>query len=163
MGKLVWRDQMAIGIKEIDDDHKALVAHVNEMEELLAAEPLDGSGIANCLLNLIRYTREHFEREERLMNRIDFPAYQEHREQHMRFSSSLYDLGQSFAASPTRKEATRVYDLLADWVVKHLVMADRDIVKHLTQRPHLLRWQPEVEESAPGEDEAFAVTAVGKA
>ncbi|MGB0696057.1 MAG: bacteriohemerythrin [Rhodospirillaceae bacterium] len=145
MGQIVWRDQMAVGIKEIDDDHKNLVHYINRAEELIEAAPFRKGHMAQVILDLIRYTRVHFEREERLMQRIIFPDAGAHQDSHARFAAELYDIGERYQANPTVDTAREVYDLMARWVIEHLVRADREIINHLQRRggANRISWRPE--------------------
>jgi hemerythrin-like metal-binding protein len=144
MGRIVWRDQMALGIREIDEDHRALVDLINRLDDLAAAKRLDEAQLADCLRNLIRYTRDHFEREERLMISARFPGFEKHRDSHQAFGNAILDQAERFVTTPNGTTARDIHGILADWVLQHVLQADRDIVPHLGPRLPInpVRWNP---------------------
>ncbi|WP_413203840.1 bacteriohemerythrin [Rhodospirillum sp. A1_3_36] len=144
MSRIVWRDQMSIGIREIDDDHRALLDLINQMGDLAQPETLDRAKMADCLLRLIRYTRDHFNREEQLMASVHFPGIAKHQKFHDTFAESILSQSQRFVDNPEAVTACSVHAILSDWVLRHVVGADRDIIPHLgTQIPvNTVQWTP---------------------
>jgi hemerythrin len=145
MSRIVWREQMGIGIREIDDDHRTLLEIINQMDDLAQSERLDRAEMAGCLLRLIRYTREHFDREERLMTSVRFPGFVQHQELHDTFAETILSQSQRFVDTPEMVTARSVHIILSDWVLRHVVGADRDIIPHLGARVpvNAVQWRPE--------------------
>jgi len=134
MARIVWRDRMAIGVAEIDDDHRRLVDYVNALEEAVNAVRFDARAVAACLQGLIAYAGRHFALEERLMQAVGFPHFAEHRRRHQEGHEELLRLQRAFEALPVKDTALQVYRFAANWLVKHVIMTDKEIAAYLPKR-----------------------------
>ncbi|HYH19122.1 MAG TPA: bacteriohemerythrin [Azospirillum sp.] len=134
MPRIVWRDRMAIGVVEIDDDHRRLVDYVNALEEAVNAVRFDQRAVAACLQGLVEYAGRHFAMEERLMRAIGFPHLTEHQRRHREGHQELLRLQRAFEALPVQDTGAQVYRFAANWLVKHVIMTDKEIAAHLPRR-----------------------------
>ncbi len=117
MEKPVWLPQMSLGVPAMDDAHKALV------EEFAYLSSAPDTEFCTCLFALIAGMERDFREEETLMEAIDFPALQSHREQHARVLGALHhvvpDVRQGDYAS-----ARVAIKLLPKWFEFHLSTMD---------------------------------------
>lgn len=127
MGHIVWRERMSVGIARIDEDHKAMVGYLNQLEMALSDPDYDERRVARILLYLVEYTKAHFDREEKLMLAIDFPDFDEHKKQHDKARRNLRDIGIRFMKTPTMEEGCRIQEFVADWLIRHIIMEDTRI------------------------------------
>ncbi len=71
---ILWRPQMSVGNALLDGDHRYLIALINTVE--LALKSADERGaLVTAPDQLVLYTKEHFDRDEKLMRAIRYPAY----------------------------------------------------------------------------------------
>ena len=80
-----WSADMEIDGGDIDRDHRQLIEYINRLHEYT----LDGQGreiVGEVLEQLLTYTEQHFEREERLMTSLGFPGVKEHHRKHQELS-----------------------------------------------------------------------------
>jgi hemerythrin-like metal-binding protein len=87
---------------------------------------MDGTGgllISNVLQELIRYVKEHFEDEEQLMMRHNFPELTGHRKEHNLFVSRLKDIHENFKDGD--ELSRNVLDFLQGWLVTHIKGTDQ--------------------------------------
>ena len=76
-----WSEELSVGVKAIDDQHKKLVELVNEMHE--AIQERRASEVTMGILDeLILYTKTHFQTEEALMDILDYEDFREHKALH---------------------------------------------------------------------------------
>lgn len=61
---LEWKEQLSVGNRLIDDDHKKLIELVNSVESALVRESLDE--MKTALEQLDEYAQYHFDREEKV-------------------------------------------------------------------------------------------------
>lgn len=117
MEKLVWSQHMSLGIPAMDLAHRVFV------EELarLASEPDSAFGAG--LFALIPMLEKDFREEEALMEAIDFPALQSHREQHARVLSALHHVAPEVMRGDY-VAARKAIELLPQWFVFHLATMD---------------------------------------
>ncbi|KJU82799.1 hemerythrin-like, metal-binding domain protein, partial [Candidatus Magnetobacterium bavaricum] len=63
---IVWNDNIGLGIREIDDQHKALIDIINNLFDAMSAKRANEI-LSGIFKELIDYTRYHFSAEEGLM------------------------------------------------------------------------------------------------
>ncbi len=87
---------METGITAIDDDHRQLVRHINELGQAMRRG--EGRTRIGELLGFLREDADkHFAAEEKLMEDAGFPGVQEHRARHEQFRRDLKTYEDAFA------------------------------------------------------------------
>jgi hemerythrin len=133
---IVWRDQMAIDGGVIDDDHKCLIAIVNDFEAIVPGPGLERE-LETILDRLEAYGRLHFEREERLQAAASFPDAKAHARAHQDLLRRLIEMRAVGKAAQGRRQLAAYHDRLCaflhHWLVDHIVTAD------LAMRPFVAR------------------------
>lgn len=126
-----WKDEFALGIGIIDDQHKKLIERTASFSR--AVESGDTDGIGDTVNYLIAYAIQHFGAEELIMIRNRYDQFKEHRDEHSRFIKELYDVYCRMAepGSLSRQELKDLQDFLVRWVLDHIIQKDRDIVRCL--------------------------------
>lgn len=112
-----WSPELELGIPEIDRAHKAFFEELAE----IAATPDDQFGAVFFLL-IARLERD-FEEEEELMERIDFPALNSHREQHARILGGLHHVV-PHVMNGDIEAGRQAIELLKEWFLFHLTTMD---------------------------------------
>lgn len=127
-----WRESLAIGIEEIDSQHRELVEQFARL--LAACEQGRGEDELKSLLGFLdRYVQRHFSDEEILQQRYRYPAYQDHRNEHQTFIARIGSLQQQIAARGVEvAHLVETNQLLYAWFVKHISSADRVLGAFLT-------------------------------
>jgi len=129
MAYFVWGDDLNIDLGPIDDDHRQLVDCVNQLHTATS----EGRGqevVAGILDSLIAYTQQHFDREERQMERYRFPHLDAHRLQHQRLMQEVQTLRAKFDAGSITV-ASQVSTLLRDWLSLHIRRHDKELGKYV--------------------------------
>lgn len=128
---IVWRDQMSVGIKAIDDDHQQLISLINQFAEIATATPtLSGkyeSNVRSILGRLQTYTQEHFQREERIQASAGYEGLQENRQHHQALSKTLHQMIERFGAGEAAEKPLTAQELskfLNSWLVDHIIKVD---------------------------------------
>ena len=80
MSNFVWLDSFVIGVPEIDDDHREMLAIMRRVEAEAEAEDFEAS--RRLLDALMAHSRGHFAREERYLERVGYPDLESHRRYH---------------------------------------------------------------------------------
>ncbi|RZI42643.1 bacteriohemerythrin [Herbaspirillum sp. HC18] len=123
MTYLSWSDELAVGNTFIDNDHKKLIEMVNRLHALMN----EGKGkdvIGKVLHNLITYTHEHFRREEDLMRKLQFPGFQNHKDEHEKLLAQVLDLQHKFESGAATL-SIQVLHFLRDWLINHIGKSDK--------------------------------------
>jgi hemerythrin len=123
MSLLKWSDKYSLNVAEIDEQHKKLVTLINEMYDAMQA----GKGremMGTVIAEFVAYTEYHFEAEERLLRRHEYPEYDEHKEMHDDLARKAHSLKQAFDEGNT-PTAIEVMLLLTNWLNMHILEEDR--------------------------------------
>jgi hemerythrin len=81
MTLMTWNDEMSVGVKELDDDHKQLIDLLTEAHEALLSG-LSREALGEVVDRLVDRTMAHFAHEEALFDRTGFPGADAHRREH---------------------------------------------------------------------------------
>jgi hemerythrin len=134
MTLLRWRDSLALNVPAIDNDHKRLFELLNRVRflEFAGDEP---RAVGDALSELLLYTQTHFRREERLMELGGYPGLEGHRRAHRKFTGQVAEIAARFRANPSAFRAREIYQMLADWLVDHVLGADMQIKPYVAHLP----------------------------
>ncbi|MES9992773.1 MAG: bacteriohemerythrin [Candidatus Thiodiazotropha sp.] len=122
---VTWSDDFNINVKEIDEQHQKMLDIVNNLH--IAVEAEKEKEILNDLLTeLYQHTQLHFSTEEELMNKYDYPGFEQHLHEHKVLLQHLGNLvaGVCGGKNPTFRSD---YDVSSDWVLIHIFKSDKDL------------------------------------
>lgn len=130
-----WDRLMETGIAAIDNDHRELVRHVNELGQAMRR----GEGrarIAELLGFLVEYADKHFAAEEKLMEEAGFPGAPEHRARHEQFRRDLKTFRSTFSEGAGERAATLdLHGWVMNWLSIHTLYEDDQFAQFLRDRP----------------------------
>lgn len=119
---IIWSDELSVGVKQIDEQHKVLVNIINQMH--IAIEHHHGSDVViEILAELTEYTKMHFIVEESLMSILGYPGYEDHKEIHDELLEHVAGL-QKKVASGRMAISFELMHFLKSWLSKHIMEED---------------------------------------
>ena len=124
-----WTSDYAVGDRQIDEEHRQLLTLAQALHQAM----LEGKGKAillDLLTSMADYSSYHFAHEERLMERIGYPGYRQHLQQHRDLRSRLRAM-QCRAATGERTMTIEVMLFLTDWLKGHIAASDRRIAQYI--------------------------------
>lgn len=127
--RILWREEYSVGIESLDQDHKKLIALLNQfitaydyaMSESYEREALD---------DLISYTKYHFSREEKLMEEYDYPDFTAHQAQH----KQMFEQVEFFVELYNKKghdALDEISEFLTNWLINHINGTDKEYSQYL--------------------------------
>jgi hemerythrin len=123
---MIWKDEYASGIEEIDNQHKTLLEFVTEFEKVV-----EGRAHWNSVPPLITRAREfakfHFAVEESLMQILDYPQFVAHRAEHQYVLEQFAILEQRVLQQEMKDE---LLPLVHAWLVRHSIDSDTPFAGH---------------------------------
>ena len=130
MPLIIWTDQMCVGVKLLDNDHKKLVLLINELHEGIMnhrdKQALDGA--FECLVS---FTRVHFAHEEQLLFEAGYPGAAAHKREHESMIQKMQDLQARFRIGEPLEMRVDGMELLKSWHFNHMHGADQEYVPYL--------------------------------
>lgn len=142
---IAWREELSIDHGVIDEDHRNLVAIINEFEHHVMEGSKEGNQIDfdrlhKILVELHQYTEGHFQREEEIQIRILYPYHDAHKHEHADLVAHFKQMVQRFQSLHKGPEAARfvrdMAEFLKGWLINHIIHSDRRM------KPYIDRVKP---------------------
>ena len=86
-----WDDTLALGVDEIDNQHKLVIRSANKLNEALNA----GHGkavVENCMKEYMQFVNVHFTFEEEYFKKYDYIKMKEHIQGHDNFKKTFFEI-----------------------------------------------------------------------
>lgn len=130
---LQWTPALAVGVAEIDAQHRELFRRAERLITTLRAG--DRGEVLPLLAYLDEYVVHHFEAEERLMKEVGYPGREAHAAVHQAFRADFAALVRDFRRTgPTALVALTVHNWLSDWLRMHLCGVDLELGRFVAAR-----------------------------
>ena len=133
MALMTWNQNMSVGVKVLDDDHKRLVALINELHDALKT----GHGkdaLGKILDSLVSYTKSHFAHEEQFFARTNYPDSAAHKKQHDDLTKQVLEVQTKFKNGATGNLSLEVMMFLKDWLTNHIQGSDKKYGPYLNSK-----------------------------
>lgn len=118
-----WTAELELGLPEIDDQHRQLVALTNALHDELSAASPRRSAVGEILEGRVDYTRNHFIVEEVLFQQHDYAETPVHKAEHDGFTRKAMDLLTRFDGG--QEVTLEALEFLKRWLVHHICKVDR--------------------------------------
>ena len=126
-----WKEELSVGIEQIDAEHKELIRAVNELFDAC----MHGKGrakIAETVKFVEDYTIKHFTDEENIQKQYRYPGLPAHRELHQSFVNDLKKYKQQLEdEGPTVQLVATFNTFVSTWLIKHIRIEDKKIGIHI--------------------------------
>lgn len=124
---LEWKEEYAIGVPEIDDQHKNLFEIGNKIYDLLENYVLEDKydKIIPIVEGLKRYTKFHFESEEYYMLQNKYPKYFSQKVEHDDFIKKIEEVELQDIDEDQDKYLRELMLFIFDWIIQHIIQKDK--------------------------------------
>ena len=129
---LVWSDDYNVNVAEIDEQHKKLLEHVNNLHAGVEAQ-IDKQDLQKLLVELYDYTVFHFASEEKLMDRHGMKSLKEHRKEHELLLKHLKYICNA-VSDGKRPAFYSQFDISNDWFLTHIMDFDKKMSAFLNSQ-----------------------------
>jgi hemerythrin len=129
---IAWTPALAVGIEEIDAQHKELFRAADAF--LTSLENSGRADVAALLKYLRSYAVSHFGEEEGWMREFSYPEYGAHKSLHDRFLRDLESLTVEHEESSPGLEPMRVATWLGRWLIDHVSANDTKLARFIVSR-----------------------------
>lgn len=134
-----WTEDLAVGNEMIDNQHKELFARINDLVDAIKQHTCKYK-IGDVVKFLDDYIIFHFGEEQKLMQKYDYPEYEQHRKQHEHFMKNFEELKKELPKLEGGKKPGS-YDLsvetnqvVVDWILDHIAKVDKRFGKFLQEK-----------------------------
>jgi hemerythrin len=138
---IVWDSKLDTGIEVIDNQHRRIVAYVNQLDT--ARRSGDKAMVGEVIEQLVDYTQSHFSFEEAMMEEAGYRFLKPHQKVHEIF---VRRVGEFMVRAAKGEDVTEeLHSMLTKWLINHIANEDRDY------SPAVLRMLAE-KETPPSKD-----------
>jgi len=126
MPTIVWSDKLSVKIRRFDNEHKHLIALINDLHNAVSYGE-GGMALGRMLSELASCTQDHFEHEEQVMRKYNFPGLDAHREAHQAFVRRVADTYNKGGIA----QAVPLFDFATTWIQDHIMRMDTEYSEFL--------------------------------
>jgi hemerythrin len=122
MNIITWSEEYSVGISELDNQHKKIIALINELN---ASRELSSRSeqLHNILGRIIIYAQNHLEYEENLLRQNGYPEFDAHVSKHQDYKQKVSDFAVDILEyREDMPEKLLVY--LNQWWTDHILKED---------------------------------------
>jgi hemerythrin-like metal-binding protein len=128
MKPLIFPKELETGNAAIDLEHRQLISWANHLSALNV--DADKAVVTKILEDLFVFIHKHFQHEELLMEKMDYPLLNKMKVQHQRLSNEVDALSKQWQSQQdTRAISVALYYLLVDWFFQHILEWDKPLAK----------------------------------
>lgn len=127
-----WDNSLATGIALIDAQNKTLINKANKLYENIYRNDFKEK-LNELLGELFEYTEYHFDMEEELLNKYEYPEKSNHIEEHENFRNYI----RSYLNETNRDDlmvATNILVYLNTWITHHIKEIDAQCACYLNEK-----------------------------
>ncbi|MEI6224901.1 MAG: hemerythrin family protein [Deltaproteobacteria bacterium] len=131
---LTWSPSFAIGVPEIDDQHRTLFERAGRFAAAVHGHERSAR-LAELFDFLSEYALEHFASEERLMRSVDYPDIERHAVEHRSFRGRLGSLAPQWdSEGESSAMLLALLGFLDAWLTEHVRGSDQRLAIFLRAR-----------------------------
>lgn len=120
---LSWEESYSVGVKVLDDDHKKLIQLLNQF--MTAYKYHTGEVFERkALMELVDYTKYHFQREEAMLEEHGYPDIESHKGQHIAMIAEVERFVEDYEVRG-HKALEGVASYLTGWLINHINGTDK--------------------------------------
>jgi hemerythrin len=129
---IVWSDDLSVGVEEIDEQHKLLIAVINRLFDEAIINRSDSRVLCEILNELVEHTMIHFAVEESLFRIFEYPDSENHSRHHQDLKDQIMELQEKVRTSEIKLDSDFLV-ILKKWIQNHIVNGDRQYGAFLLQ------------------------------
>lgn len=129
----LWKEEYKVGIDKIDEQHRQLFDKIEQLLEI-AKSGDKRSNQKKCMEIidfLVDYTVFHFNTEEALQRERKYVSYAQHVKIHTEFKNTVQAYKELLGKDFTAKTLKSFIGTMLAWLVNHVCVCDRKILKNL--------------------------------
>lgn len=123
MALITWNKSLSVNIESIDDEHKMLIAMLNEFYDNLALKS-NKENISELLAKMQDYTIYHFRNEEEHLKLHGYSNLKDHIKEHRIFIEKVNEVEKRFSDGKSIL-SLELINFLKDWLQNHIMVSDK--------------------------------------
>ena len=134
MELIPWREEFALGISEINEQHKKILAIINNLSEIFQEKKHYEQGVIDQIIQELNdYANYHFQTEEKYFDLFNYQDAEAHIKIHNQYREKISEWRQQYEKENDPKIFFDVSEFLKNWWVWHINNTDRAYVPLLKE------------------------------
>lgn len=138
MALIKWKEEYALGIPDVDTDHRELIDLVNSLYDQLQSGRYDVT-VIDFLGELYAIVSRHFYREEEAMNMHAYDQFEAHKADHEKLLDDINNMMYDFQDGVLEDDRVMA-KLLDEWFSDHFETHDARLHTHIPAEPLKHLW-----------------------
>jgi hemerythrin len=119
-----WDKSYSVGVAIFDDEHKKLIAIINDLYDAIAAGA-DRIALRSIADRLIEYAIMHLQHEELYFNDWAYPDAEKHTAMHNAMKQLVFSYRARIEEGDPPELAREMLEYLRNWLTQHIMVEDR--------------------------------------
>ena len=126
-----WTKEFSVGVKELDEHHQHIISVINKLYDAVSGGN-NPRAVIETLTELREYASYHFQAEEELMRKKNYPDAPAHIQEHEEFQNQLQRI-QNLVQSNDDFSGLELMEFLSSWLTTHVLTTDMKYVPYLSR------------------------------
>ena len=128
MMMVLWNKNLETGIPALDDQHKELFRQVGVLFDNTNA---GADRVSQTLEFLEKYVEKHFDDEQQLHLKSQYPNRELHKKMHVDFVTAFKKMQQEYDADGAKLPVLlKINKTVADWLKNHIMVHDKEFATY---------------------------------
>jgi len=131
---IIWEDKYSTGVKLIDSQHQQLFDLTNQLYlACFAGDDVLNTVFHDTMHKMVEYVHFHFSTELKLLNKIDFPDYKNHKKLHDELIRDILEVAKEFKEDK-KFIPNNFVRTLKDWILSHIGVYDKIYAGYIAEQ-----------------------------
>lgn len=136
---MMWRENYRVGVDIIDEQHMELFNNLGEFIKLVQNKTLDWNDRLEKAKETLEFLQDyvvyHFDEEEKLQEKINYPGLDSHREAHRKFKEGIKEYVYIFMEGGFTEDKMQEFSAkLMTWLIMHVGKMDQEIGRYVREK-----------------------------
>jgi len=132
---MIWKDEYKIGVELVDQQHKELFKRLGNFIQNVRSDKEDSEKkeeVEKTLNFMGEYVAVHFDAEEELQKKYNYPDFENHHQIHEDFKAEVADFQRKYRENEYDEDFVMEFSgRLLTWLIIHVASTDQDIGEHI--------------------------------
>jgi hemerythrin-like metal-binding protein len=133
MAFMEWTDECSVGVRQFDDDHRAIVQIADELQKAINVG-IDKSQLILIIDRVDALATQHFAHEEVAFDKSGYPNAATHKGQHSVARAMRDNFRNEVLRAGASRHAVELLLLLKGWFLLHVQQEDREFGAFLNSK-----------------------------
>lgn len=132
---MIWREEYKIGVELVDKQHQELFKRLGDFIQTVRSdkEKLEKKEEVEKTLSFMgEYVVTHFDAEEALQKKYNYPDFEQHHQIHEDFKAEVAEFQKKYSENVYDEDFLLEFSgRLLTWLINHVASTDQEIGEHI--------------------------------